>query len=263
MNSCIYKCSVMHHRLIPKENKFSYDVFMFYIDLDELRSLSKKNLLFGWNRFNLFSFHNKNHANVPESILYRTFSAKLKIKEYIRNHGIRTIPHRITLLTNLTTLGYLFNPVSFYYLFDEDNKPFCAIAEVSNTFGEMKLYLLNADTLAEDTFSVRVPKNFYVSPFSKVNTWFHFILKLPEQKILQRVDNYISEKGERSLVSSIAGESEPLTDLNMLKRFASIPFITIKVIVLIHWQAFKIYLKRIPYFKKIQDQEFQQQYVKL
>jgi uncharacterized protein len=69
MNSCIYKCSVMHHRLAPKEHKFSYDVFMFYIDLDELELLSKTNWLLSWNRFNLFGFYNKDHANTTESKL--------------------------------------------------------------------------------------------------------------------------------------------------------------------------------------------------
>jgi len=236
---------------------------MFYIDLDELEQLTKKNWLFGLNAFSLFSFYNKDHANRTEGILDRWSSVKLKVVEYIKSKGVNTVPYKITLLSNLTTLGYLFNPVSFYYLFDKDNKPFCSIAEVSNTFGEMKLYLLDADTLVGDTFSTMAPKNFYVSPFSKANTWFHFILKVPGEKILHRVDDYTEEKGDRFLLSSICGVKEKLSDANMIKRFLSIPFITLKVIVLIHWQAFKIYLKKIPYYKKNQDQQFQQQYIKL
>ena len=263
MNSCIYKCSVMHHRLVPKKNKFNYDVFMFYIDLDELDMLSKKNWLFGWNRFNLFSFYNKDHSNTSESILDKVSVVKLKVIEFIKSKGINTTPHRVTLLSNLTTMGYLFNPVSFYYLFDKEDKPFCSIAEVSNTFGEMKLYLIDSSHLVGDTFSTMVPKNFYVSPFSKANTWFHFILKVPNEKILQRVDDYTDEKGDRFLLSSISGVKEKLSDMNLLKRFLSIPFITLKVIVLIHWQAMKIYLKKIPYYKKSDDQQFQQQYIKL
>lgn len=263
MNSCIYKCSVMHHRLVPKKNKFNYDVFMFYIDLDELNLLSKKNWLFGWNRFNLFSFHNKDHANRTGGIIDRSSSVKLKVIEFIKSVGIDTVPYRITLLSNLTTAGYLFNPVSFYYLFDIEDKPFCAIAEVSNTFGEMKLYLMDSNQLVGDTFSTMLPKNFYVSPFSKANTWFHFILKVPGEKILQRVDDYTDAKGDLFLLSSISGVREKLSDANMLKRFFSIPFITLKVIVLIHWQAIRIYLKKIPYYKKNDDQQFQQQYIKL
>lgn len=253
----------MHHRLVPKKNKFNYDVFMFYIDLDELKMLSKNNWLFGWNSFNLFSFYNKDHANACEGILDRVSSVKLKVIEYIKSKGINTAPYRITLLSNLTTAGYLFNPVSFYYLFDKDDKPFCSIAEVSNTFGEMKLYLMDADQLEGDTFSTMVPKNFYVSPFSKANTWFHFILKVPGDRILQRVDDYVDATGDRFLLSSISGVKEKLSDLNMLKRFFSIPFITLKVIVLIHWQAFRIYLKKTPSYKKNDDQQFQKQYIKL
>ena len=253
----------MHHRLAPKKNKFNYDVFMFYIDLDELPLLVKKNWLLDWNRFNLFSFYNKDHANTAESILDRHSSVKLKVIEFIKSKGINTVPYRITLLSNLTTLGYLFNPVSFYYLFDEDNQPFCSIAEVCNTFGEMKLYLIDSGQLVGDTFSTMVPKNFYVSPFSKADAWFHFILKVPGEKIIQRVDDYTDEKGDRFLLSSISGVKETLSDWNMLKRFFSIPFITMKVIVLIHWQAFRIYLKKIPYYKKKEDQQYQQQYIKL
>jgi DUF1365 family protein len=102
-----------------------------------------------------------------------------------------------------------------------------------------------------------------VSPFSKANTWFHFILKVPGEKILQRVDDYTDFKGDRFLVSAISGVKQKLTDASMLKSFFSIPFITLKVIVLIHWQAFLIYLKKIPYYKKNQDQQFQQHYIKL
>lgn len=263
MNSCIYKCSVMHHRLAPKKNKFSYDVFMFYIDLDELELLSKKNWLFGWNRFNLFSFHNKDHANTTEGLLDKASSVKVKVIEFVKSKGIHTVPYRVTLLSNLTTMGYLFNPVSFYYLFDKEDKPFCAIAEVSNTFDEMKLYLMDFDQLVGDTFSNMVQKNFYVSPFSRANTWFHFILKVPGEKVLQRVDDYTDERGDRFLLSAISGVKQKLSDFSMLKHFFSIPFITLKVIVLIHWQAFKIYLKKMPYYKKNEDQQFQQQYIKL
>jgi uncharacterized protein len=252
----------MHHRLAPKEHKFSYDVFMFYIDLDELELLSKKNWLLSWNRFNLFGFYNKDHANTTESALDKASSVKSKLIEYIKSKGINEVPHRITLLSNLTTMGYLFNPVSFYYLFDKENNPFCCIAEVSNTFGEMKLYVMDSSQLVGDTFSIRVPKNFYVSPFSKANTWFHFILKVPGEKILQRVDDYMDEAGDRFLLSSISGNKEKFSDINLLKNFFSIPFITVKVIALIHWQAFRIYLKKIPYYKKSQDQEFQQHYIK-
>lgn len=253
----------MHHRLVPKKNKFSYDVFMFYIDLDELEQLSKNNKLFGWNRFNLFSFYHKDHANTTEGILDRASSVKLKIIEFIKNKGIHTVPYRITLLSNLTTMGYLFNPVSFYYLFDKEDQPFACIAEVCNTFGEMKLYVMNHEQLVGDTFSAMVPKNFYVSPFSKASTWFHFILKVPGEKMLQRVDDYTHEKGDRFLLSAISGVKEKWTDFNMLKHFFSIPFVTLKVIALIHWQALKIYLKNTPYYKKNEDQQFQQQYIKL
>ena len=262
MESCLYIGQVMHHRLEPKRNKFSYDIFMFYIDLDELELIHKKLRLISLNAFNLFSFSNKHHANFPNQTTNKNQSVKAKILEFLeKNNAEISEIKRIKLITNFATVGYMFNPVSFYYCFNEQNEPVYAVAEVCNTFGEMKLYFLGKEKLSEDTFTLYTPKNFYVSPFSELDTSFEFILKTPNQKLLARVDDYKND--HRFLLSNLSGTKKELSDRNLVYCFLSIPFITLKVIVLIHWQAMRLYLKKLPFIKKTANAHLQQDLVKI
>src|SRR6185503_13745312 len=147
MNSCLYKARVMHHRLAPKQHSFHYNVFMFYLDLDEIDGLAKR------------------------------------LKFLIRNG-------RIMVLTNLCTLGYQFNPVSFYFCYDEENNPICSVVEVCNTFLEMKPYFLGKNAMAGDTFRLNTTKYFYVSPFIEMDTNFDFDLQIPGDKLKIKIDDY-------------------------------------------------------------------------
>src|ERR1051325_1764796 len=116
MNSCLYRTKVMHHRLEPKQHRFHYNVFMFYIDLDEIGLLSKKILLISRNRFNVFNFRDKDHLQLPKENPDKTKSIKEHIKDYLKQNGIGLKDEKIFLLTNLCTFGYQFNPVSFYFI---------------------------------------------------------------------------------------------------------------------------------------------------
>src|SRR5580704_7186514 len=142
MNSCLYRCEVMHHRLFPKEHKFAYNVFMFYVDLDELTLLNRKLKLFSVNGFNWFNFRDRDHTRFPTNETTKK-SVKQSILEYLKTSNIDMDEGRIMLLTNVATLGYSFNPISFYLCFDASENPVCSVAEVCNTHGEMKLYLLD------------------------------------------------------------------------------------------------------------------------
>lgn len=152
-HSCIYDCEVMHHRMKPKVHRFNYRTFMFCLDLDEIPEICRKIPWISHNKFNLFSFCEDAHLRIPES---NGKSLKTKVLDYLGQQGIaKEQISRIVLLTNLKTLGYQFNPVSFYYCFDTENRPYCSIAEVCNTFGEMKLYLLRPETHQQQSFHSR------------------------------------------------------------------------------------------------------------
>lgn len=135
MNSSLYKATVMHNRLAPKKHRFHYNVFMFYIDLDEIEILKKKFFLFSHNRFNFFSFRDKEHLQLPINNPDTNKNTKEHITEYLKENGIIVSHCKIMILTNLNILGYNFNPVSFYFVFDKNKQPLCSVAEVGNTFG--------------------------------------------------------------------------------------------------------------------------------
>ena len=142
MNSCLYECSVMHHRLTPKVHHFSHDFFMFYLDLDELETVAQNIFLFGYNRKNLYSFRDADHEPAGQNPL------KERIVAFLHRNEIDLGPFaRVMLLTLPRVLGYVFNPISIYYCFDQHGAPVCAVAEVGNTFREMKLFLLRREEL--------------------------------------------------------------------------------------------------------------------
>ena len=247
----------MHHRLEPKKHSFHYDIFMFYLDLDEIEMLSKKLRFMSYNRFNLFNYKDSEHLQLPRENPDKTKTTKQHITHFLSENGVEIGKGKIMLLTGLNTLGYNFNPVSFYYCFNEQNEAICAIAEVSNTFKEMKPYFLSKEQLNEGVFKLNTKKHFYVSPFFDHDTNFDFNLPLPGEKLNIRIDDYKDDK--RIFISTLTGEKEALTDRKLLGFFLSIPFVSLKVITLFHWNAMLLWLKKIPYRKKGEHLELQKE----
>lgn len=256
-NSCLYQMRVMHNRLSPKQHYFYYDIFMFYLDLDELGALHNKFRWMSRNKFNLFNFRDKDHLQLPRENPDTSKTVKEHITIYLRENGIEIGNGRIMLLTNLCTLGYQFNPVSFYFCFDEDGKPLCSVVEVCNTFRELKPYFIGPENLEANTFQLHTGKYFYVSPFIEMDTIFDFKISIPEEKLHIGIDDY-DKSGKRFFISTMNGKRKLLTDANMLYYFFSFPLITLKVISMIHWQAFKLWLKKIKYHKKADNPNLQQ-----
>jgi DUF1365 family protein len=174
---------------------------------------------------------------------------------YLKEKEIDIGNGRIMLLTNMNVLGYNFNPVSFYFCFNEANEVQCAIAEVSNTFREMKPYFLDKDTLKDGKFHLNTTKYFYVSPFIDHDTNFDFNLAIPGEKLNIRIDDY--KDGERFFISTLTGKRLDLTNRRLFWYSLRFPFITLKIISLIHWNALKLWLKKIHYHKKDDYPELQ------
>ncbi|WP_428327445.1 DUF1365 domain-containing protein [Mucilaginibacter sp.] len=258
INSCLYKATVMHHRLAPKVHSFHYNIFMFYLDLNEIDSLAKRLKFMSRNRFNLFNFRDKDHLQLPKEKPDTSKNIRQHITDYLQINGVNIGTGRIMVLTNLCTMGYQFNPVSFYYCYNEQDKPVCAVVEVCNTFLEMKPYFLGADTKQNDQFKLNTEKYFYVSPFIDMDTNFDFDLHIPGEKLQVKIDDYDKE-GKRFFISTLSGTKTPLKDSTLLIYFLSFPLITLKIIILIHWQALKLWLKKIPFHKKGDDLQLQKE----
>ena len=142
MNSCLYECTIMHDRQSPKRYKFAHKIFMFYLDLDELSQISPNSstsLLFGYNQRKIYEFRDEDHISLGFA------SVKDNIRAYLKTKGVEQNIHRIQLMTNVRTFGYIFNPVSFYFCFDAGNNPVCVVSEIGNTFDELKYFYLGPE----------------------------------------------------------------------------------------------------------------------
>jgi uncharacterized protein len=238
----------------PKQHRFHYRLFMFYIDLDELDILPQKLLLISRNRFNFFNFRDSDHLQLPADKPDTAKTVKQQLLHYLNSHGVNPVNPKIFLLTHLRTLGHLFNPVSFYFVYD-GNQPLCCVPELGNTFGEMKLFLLNTDTLRENKFLSKVKKYFYVSPFINHDVYFDFQLGIPADKLNIRIDDY--EGDRRFFISTLTGHRKEMTNARLILYSLRFPFITLKVIGLIHWNALLLWTKKIHYHKKTEYPELQ------
>jgi DUF1365 family protein len=256
MNSCLYKAKVMHHRLEPRQHRFHYTVFLFYLDLDEIGELSRRMRWMGHNRRSLFNFRDKDHLQLPAGAPDKDKTTREQLTRYLETQEVHIGKGRIMLLTNLCTLGYQFNPVSFYFCYDEQDRPLCSVVEVSNTFREMKPYFLGSDARSGNSFRSGADKYFYVSPFIDADTHFDFDLAIPDEKLQIRIDDYDKE-GRRFFISTLSGKRAVLSDANLLCYFFSFPLITLKVIGLIHWEALRLWLKKIPHHKKEDRKDLQ------
>ncbi len=244
----------MHKRLVPKEHAFSYQFFSFYIDLDEIDALTVKNPLISHNRFNVYSLYDKDHLHTGSS------SIKENVRAFLKTKGIELGQGRVMLLTNLRTLGYVFNPVSFYFCFDQNDQPLCVIPEIGNTFRELKAFFLNNDCLKSGRFEDRQDKFYYISPFCKLDDQLDFKLGIPDEQLSIFIDT--SKNNQKIIITSMLGSQEALTFKNLLIMTLKFPLVTLKVIALIHWHAFLLWIKKIPFEEKTANPHLQKEVVR-
>ena len=173
MRSGLYTGTVMHARTTPAENVFTYKVCFFVLDLDELPALDRGLRLFGWNRPNVVTLRDRDH---------------LDVRAYLAEQGVEA--DTILLLTNLRVLGYVFNPVSFYYCY-RGGELACIVAEVSNTFGERLPYLLSPDNQVADErrFSYVHDKKLHVSPFFSLDQGYQWWFTEPGDELHVRIED--------------------------------------------------------------------------
>jgi len=225
---------VAHARQGPKRNAFHYGVYYLCIALDEIPHIT--NTLLSHNKWNMFSFNERDHAAHDGSAL------EPWVRKMLADWDVPQADGRIILLTLPRLFGYVFNPVSFWYCLDRDGNLRAVISEVSNTFRDRHSYISFHDDrrpIMPDDW-LRAEKVFHVSPFIDISGHYLFRFVYRDNKIGVWIDHY-NEEG-LLLTTSVTGKRIPLTAGNLLRCFFRYPMVTLKVISLIHYQALVLWL---------------------
>lgn len=228
---------VMHRRLRPVVHEFVYPVF--YVELP-LRDLAAARCgIFSIDRRNLLSFHSRDHGPRDGGPLLPW------IQHILAEHGLPD-DGEIVLQTFPRVLGYVFNPVSFWYCRNREGRLIAVLAEVNNTFGGTHSYLLHrhGEELV-DGEELHSEKLFHVSPFNEVEGGYRFRFARERAVQLARID-YDDTEG-KLLLTSISGKPGPWSARALLGAFLRMPFLTLGVVARIHWQALKLWLKGVPF----------------
>lgn len=235
VNNYIIEGKIYHERLKPFNHKFFYNVFLLKFPLDEIEEL--KSTLFSLNRFNLFSFHVKDYLDGSDRPL------KEKLHDVLGPEGIST-EGKIVLQTIPRILGYGFNPVSFWYIYDQNDKLSAILSEVNNTFGDRHYYLLQG--FSEYT-KITMKKVFHVSPFFDIKGEYQFSFH-PKSVVINYFDPDKNDYFFKSSLSVVG--SREFNTVNLLKMFFKYPMMTFVVMGRIHWQAVKLFFKKAQFFTR-------------
>ena len=241
INSCIYNGTVVHKRYKPKEHFFKYSVFSLLLDLSELEILNDKISFFSFNKFNLISFFEKDHGNRDGSSLVGW------VKNNLEENKISIENIKIKLLCYPRIFGYVFNPLSIFFVYDQNEKLVSILYEVKNTFGEQHTYVFkidNENNLIQNTCS----KKFHVSPFIDMDCNYFFRILKPGERLSVVIDQY--DQIGKILYASQDGKKADLTGTELIKSYLKHPLMTFKIISAIHFEAFKLWIKGIKLVKK-------------
>ena len=241
INSSIYNGHVIHKRFKPKAHYFKYNVFSLLIDLSELEILDKTVSFFSHNKINLISFYDKDHGERNGSSLVNW------VHDNLNKNDITTDNIRIKILCYPRIFGFVFNPLSVFYVYNINDQLIAILYEVKNTFGEQHTYIFRVEKDA-NLIQNNCSKKFHVSPFIKMNCNYFFRLLKPGNKISVIIDQYDDQ--EKILYASQDGVRSDFNTKYLIKSYLKHPIMTFKIIMAIHYEAFKLWTKGIKFIKK-------------
>ena len=239
MNSCIYNGIVKHRRFKPIEHSLNYRTFSMLLDLDEIENLAKSISIFSLNKFNIFSFYNRDHGARDGS------SLKVWVKKNLKKFNISNNITTIKLLCYPRVFGYVFNPLSIFYCYEKNDLK-AIFYEVKNTFNEQHTYIFKIKN--NEKIEQKCKKKFYVSPFMDMETYYNFKLINPKEKLSIFIRQTNGE--ETVLTATQTGDKKEFSFKQLLINFFKYPLMTIKIISSIHYEAFFLWKKGAVYRKR-------------
>jgi uncharacterized protein len=240
---------VRHRRLRPREHTFSYPTYFLMLPMRSLAAglMSNAKTTLTRNRFGWLSFYDRDHGDGGADAL-------AWLDGLLRSEGVQDADGEAWLHTYPRVLGYVFKPVSFWYCHRRDGGLAAIVVEVNNTFGERHCYLLAGPALAYGR-ELQAQKAFHVSPFCHVQGRYRFRFMRTADKgagggerTVARIDH--DDEHGPLLQTSVSGQLQTLTPQAARAVFFGMPLMSLGVIVRIHWQALRLWLKHVPFVSK-------------
>lgn len=238
-NKSLYLGELYHERFSVASHVFTYPIFFLKFEYAYRDRLKSK--FFSLNKFNIFSLHDSDYV-------WGSGRPLDEAARILADAGVSVIKDRIELQTFPRIFGYAFNPVSFWYAYDENQKLNAVLCEVNNTFGERHFYVVKGERLQRGEF-VGMSKQFHVSPFFPVSGKYQFRF-LCEPDVVQADIQYFSEDGVLLLKTAVSGQAILFNDWTLIRLLFKFGWMTALITFRIHWNALILWLKHVPYFSK-------------
>jgi DUF1365 family protein len=235
--AALYVGETQHRRFGPRPHGFRYRLFQILIDIDRLETAFEGLTMIQPGRWGLMSFEPRDHGD--------RLSADLRpwVLQALSRAGVPATAHTIRLLCFPRIMGLVFNPISLFFIHSADGLLEAVIYEVNNTFGQTHAYVIPA--CGEGVQIQQAEKRLYVSPFYRVEGGYRFEVSAPSDRFELRIIKLTD--GRPDFFATQTAQREPLTDQRLAALFFSIPLMTLKVVLAIHWEALRLWIKGAPF----------------
>jgi len=240
VKDCLYTGEVIHQRFDLINHGFRYNVLYYFLDTETVAKVFKYPGLLSYNSAGLLSFWRKDYFGNPDE------SINDSIKKYIFQQTEDKFVGKVFVLTNVSYLGFCFNPVSFYYCYDLKGDLKYIISEITNTpWGEKHANLF---TYTGDNFTYEFKKDFHVSPFIPMNVMYRWNFKKPNGILSVKMENFYPHQNEHFFHALFNLKKQTFSIANLSKYFFLYPLMSFKIVLGIYFQAFLLFLKKAPFY---------------